>query len=759
VKAEPRYPPQQVRLLAAAIYLAVLVAVGYFIHGRIPPPFTTEGLWFYGAFVPLLAARHLIEPWFARPADVLANSVVVLVAAAAVPSGGPFPIVIESGRLALAAYATGVLVLAVFAMAGRTATGWLGSGAVTATALAKRAGHARIMYSAYLILIMLAAHGENPRAIVLVAVAWVLVVLLQPVEPITAAIATIRRKPPAPPHIIVDGAIDPRLVSARAAATADVEVGTIIEWPSGVDGLVVDRSELERDVRLLIALKEPVRGLSERARAMAARGRQPAIGYVAADSSLQEVVVHAPAGTGSIPEVVEGSLLSATIRGQPTYFQVTGASVAERGSEGHRRQFVQVRARKLGVWSDEGRGFVLVPWLPDAGTAVALARPAADDGGSIQGIGRLPATSFHVGIDIERAVLFNTAILGILGVGKTSLAWELVQRMLCEGVRVVVIDITGEYGVRFRGLWPESQEKAIYDRLEERLAEHRTRQRVPRERAGNWQDLRPALREMYEDLVGSDSRLLILNPSLLDVTAEDGFPQAGEVPLRRVTNVEVVRLLTEELLDFARSTTPADPQAKLRPRFCLVLEEAHSLVPEGGTTADRSDQTATAGTARAILQGRKYGLGCLLITQRTANVTKTILNQCHTVFALRSFDATGEAFLANYVGREYTGLLATLRDRQAVFFGRASTSPAPVLIDLNDRDRFESEYWQSCSADVPITDLQRRPVEPDEAIDTIDEQVQELDWDEDIPDGATGWSDEEPPPEYESWDADLQRDR
>jgi DNA helicase HerA-like ATPase len=53
---------------------------------------------------------------------------------------------------------------------------------------------------------------------------------------------------------------------------------------------------------------------------------------------------------------------------------------------------------------------------------------------------------------------------------------------------------------------------------------------------------------------------------------------------------------------------------------------------------------ATAATARAILQGRKYGLGCLLVTQRTANVTKTILNQCNTTFAMRMFDDTGKDF-------------------------------------------------------------------------------------------------------------------
>ena len=49
----------------------------------------------------------------------------------------------------------------------------------------------------------------------------------------------------------------------------------------------------------------------------------------------------------------------------------------------------------------------------------------------------------------------------------------------------------------------------------------------------------------------------------------------------------------------------------------------------------KDDSNHANGTAKVILQGRKYGLGCIIVTQRTANVTKSILNQCNTIFALR----------------------------------------------------------------------------------------------------------------------------
>jgi DNA helicase HerA-like ATPase len=78
----------------------------------------------------------------------------------------------------------------------------------------------------------------------------------------------------------------------------------------------------------------------------------------------------------------------------------------------------------------------------------------------------------------------------------------------------------------------------------------------------------------------------------------------------------------------------------------------------------------------------------LLITQRTANVTKTILNQCNTVFAMRTFDDTGKEFLSNYIGGGHASRLPSLRGRHAVFFGRASSCENPVMIRLNDRQDF-----------------------------------------------------------------------
>ena len=159
-----------------------------------------------------------------------------------------------------------------------------------------------------------------------------------------------------------------------------------------------------------------------------------------------------------------------------------------------------------------------------------------------------------------------------------------------------------------------------------------------------------------------------------------------------LTAVEVTRVIAEELLKLLQRLPTTS-----RSRVQLVLEEAHSLVPEWNSTANAAEQQATNGTARAVLQGRKYGLGVLLITQRTANVTKTILNQCHTVFAMRSFDSTSEDFLRNYLGDQYAASISSLEDRHAVLFGTASSCPTPVVIKVNDHEEMMRGYWSDAS--------------------------------------------------------------
>ena len=119
-------------------------------------------------------------------------------------------------------------------------------------------------------------------------------------------------------------------------------------------------------------------------------------------------------------------------------------------------------------------------------------------------------------------------------------------------------------------------------------------------------------------------------------------------------------------------------------RICLVLEEAHTIVPEWNFSgvSDKISQPLLNSIAQIALQGRKYNVGLLIIAQRTANVSKTILTQCNTIISFQEFDKTSSDFLANYFGQDIVRSLSKLKFRQAIAAGKAFRSSVPMIFEV-----------------------------------------------------------------------------
>ena len=86
--------------------------------------------------------------------------------------------------------------------------------------------------------------------------------------------------------------------------------------------------------------------------------------------------------------------------------------------------------------------------------------------------------------------------------------------------------------------------------------------------------------------------------------------------------------------------------------------------------------------AQIALQGRKYGVGLLVLAQRTATVSKTVLTQCNTVISFTCYDDTSLSFLANILGREHVTLIPNLPPLHAVAFGKWIRSERPLVFQV-----------------------------------------------------------------------------
>jgi len=134
------------------------------------------------------------------------------------------------------------------------------------------------------------------------------------------------------------------------------------------------------------------------------------------------------------------------------------------------------------------------------------------------------------------------------------------------------------------------------------------------------------------------------------------------------------------IFDKARAAFEADSPLKI----CLVLEEAHTIVPEGSFLGvnDWDSKAVVNKMGQVALQGRKYGVGLLVIAQRTANVSKTVLTQCNTIICFQAFDETSFTFLGNYIGKDLVQALPNLKQYHAIVTGKAIKSNIPMIVNL-----------------------------------------------------------------------------
>ena len=175
------------------------------------------------------------------------------------------------------------------------------------------------------------------------------------------------------------------------------------------------------------------------------------------------------------------------------------------------------------------------------------------------------------------------------------------------------------------------------------------------------------LDELIESWVGGDKPITILDLS--------GVPVSILMDLVGV----LIRLLFEALF-WARYIPEG---GRTRP-LLFVLEEAHAYLNAG------NDGAASIAARRVVKEGRKYGLGAMIVSQRPAEIDPTILSQCGTMFAMRLANTTDRSHVTGTVSDNLEGLfnmLPTLRTGEAIIVGEAVHLPLRALIDSPARNR------------------------------------------------------------------------
>ncbi len=292
-------------------------------------------------------------------------------------------------------------------------------------------------------------------------------------------------------------------------------------------------------------------------------------------------------------------------------------------------------------------------------------------------VGLLRNHDLKVELDINQLVQRHVSVLAKTGGGKSYLLGVLIEELLRHKVTCIVIDPHGEYGsLRF-----PAERNGVHARFE---VEAQGFARQIQEYSPDV-TLNPTAKPLTFSLRHTDLRDLLIFMGLTNVktflgplrqvveaaasinpdftvhdlvrAAERGEGAIFETLRERLEYVEESKLLgpqgtslndlvkrgeatlvnlrgiapdVQELVVARLASTLFENRKKGRvPPLFLVVEEAHNFAPQQGQA------TCSRILKNIASEGRKFGLGLCVVTQRAARIDKSVLSQCNTQLILQ----------------------------------------------------------------------------------------------------------------------------
>ena len=230
----------------------------------------------------------------------------------------------------------------------------------------------------------------------------------------------------------------------------------------------------------------------------------------------------------------------------------------------------------------------------------------------------------------------------------------------------------------------------------------------------------------------SDSRMKIVSGSAQDLTLDnwlrsyigDNEASNGSVTVIDLSLVpaEVVHIITAVI---ARMTLEALQRyrklqhGKTLPTV-LVMEEAHTFIKRYHDDAENQNSAAICCQVfeKIAREGRKFGLGLVLSSQRPSELSPTVLSQCNSYLLHRISNDRDQELVHKLVPDNLRGLLRdlpSLPSRHAILLGWASE--LPVLVQMNalpEQHRPKSDdpdFWAVWSGQGGKGQTVERPVD------------------------------------------------
>lgn len=349
-------------------------------------------------------------------------------------------------------------------------------------------------------------------------------------------------------------------------------------------------------------------------------------------------------------------------------------------------------------------------------------------------------------ISADRVVARHMAILAMTGGGKTVAARRILREMIGLGYPILILDPHGDYlglwqkrdlfpGTTIRLLYPHiamtEQNRHIVEILISKMTAGLTEpqrdvlsaalnETAPEDGEPVLEYIRRLLAKLHHQVSNADKKnkiptLLVVRRQLMTVASKldrmeltnermrqrlskltfeqlpdpngrpEGIIAPGTVSILylggydHLTQTTIASILLEALYEHR-----ADLSNRIPP-FLAVIEEAHTFIPS--SREGTADVPSLETIRKVITEGRKFGTGLILISQRPSRVDETILSQCNSFLILRLVNPRDQSFVKQIMENlsdQDAKMLPGFGPGQGIISGQAVRFPLLVRIKMDE---------------------------------------------------------------------------
>ncbi|MDD4178974.1 MAG: DUF87 domain-containing protein [Candidatus Margulisbacteria bacterium] len=686
--------------LYLAIFFVALIALRYFITIAFPHLPKDSDIWFASGLLLIILGIFITEKYFTKSLDVIVNIITLLIVLWTVDSFKTFALY---PSLLVYTIIVGFMAIASFLIYDneKDPQSWHQRVANSLNKVSTFLGSSRILFSIVFILSFfnyIVFSMERSQSITTQQIAafnmivfWGAVILIEPIDNhiIQPIINIFHKKAHSLLIARIIGHLTPNIVIAEQSSgsfpkytTGDLFIvdkynplhGDI--WAMYIDELDADNkrylqfyiikgsiNDIAKETYVFIPSPnkntEMIKFLSD---SYIFNKKTALIGTVYDNSDINVIKIRMIPGIDLKYNLEEGDLINVELYGDSAKYQIINVKTDSEIIDGKSKKGIKIiTAQQIGFWDDKQQ-FIDANWVPDLNSLVFLEDPNTKDipelGVNYYRIGLIPKSKYPVYINFDDSITHHVAIIGKTGTGKSRMAANIIEKLANNGYKIVLLEIDQNN--------PQSLSKYISPSLiTSEKFKWSCKQEKRRERG---HEIDYDVWKCETNFSPEDKKnIFLVNWENKSQTTENG-------PLSQTDGAVAV---IENVIRYQIK----DPKQKI----CIVMEEAYDFIPESTFGQQEFGQPKVSRISQLALKCRKHNIGFLIITQRTALVTKTILYQCHTIIALQTFDETSKHFMSAYINNKYLESMSILPRFRAIVVGKGSTCDKPVIVDFYDK--------------------------------------------------------------------------